>query len=107
MTHTRFGEFGERHAAFGATAHVVDFTAVDCNFRDLFADQTIEVLHMEHVANLQASTAEPVIGQRSAKQVASRPEDDKTLVDLPHLPPSRQHPATVYDSAQSIKGHVF
>jgi hypothetical protein len=74
---------------------------------DLVADQAIKVIDMQDVADLQASAAEPVVGERPPEEVARRPEDDEPLVDFAHLPWSRQHPATINHSAQPVEGRVF
>jgi hypothetical protein len=55
---------------------------MDWHLRDLLLDQTVKVVDMKRVADLQTSTAKAVIGECAPEQVASRPEDDETLIDL-------------------------
>jgi hypothetical protein len=72
-------------------------------------EQVHEVIHVEHVAHLLPAAAVADVAERAAAQVAQEPVREYALVDLPHLPRARDHPAAVdhrrYPMRLLVLGH--
>src|SRR5215470_5572876 len=92
---TALREFAQRDAGLHTPTDVVDRPAVTVEMVQLMHEQIIEIIDVEHVADLQARAAEPHIGQRPAVEVSRHPQHHEALIDLTHLPWAGEHTAAI------------
>lgn len=80
------GQLAQRYAACHAAANIEQGAGVFVQSIQLADNQIIEVIDVQHIAHLQSMAAKTHIGQRPAEQMTSKPQHDKAVIDLAHLP---------------------
>ena len=95
-------QLAKRRAHVSSTADVERPSVHHVEILQLVEHQRQEVVDVQHVAHLLALATETDVAERSAEQMPRDPQGNDALIDLAHLPRSRDHAASVRDGAEPV-----